>query len=504
MGLYIKWNVDNDNRLTIDYDVDLGGGLHWSKEGVSPTGGGGALHNVYLVPSGSAQIGSENHNLYVLRDTTLETLTGSPSASFYFRQENGTYIVRAVVSVGAQTYSDNFEYVLYLTDPYDENPVGAKQYNGILYDTGTFATISTGGSGGGSEGGEGDDPGTQETRPYQVWVTSSGSNENIATNGLLTRTYDGNPVVCKVYDPEHGIFINGSNFTWVVRDQDTGVIIGRSLGPTLSLTDTRSTVDVSAFYEDVLIDTVTITIDPINIPVSLKNGVGFSKYYDDRDGEGTYVVVTGDMFNYDLSGVLPEDKIDNNTLLETRLNIIPSATYTSAGSPTSTTTVGVNFSFGLTGSNSSNYTVTPDSTLQGVTGTILAKLNGKTADQNGYMMRVLDMASAAFVSDSSVPFNQQGYDVYVSKGSNPSGLSNANYEFSWICDFTKNNETTRSLSSPNNENICVDAGEYDVTVYVKGKTNSDDYSGGYAYVGQISLTILPVINVSWIACSYEG
>ena len=430
-------------------------------------------------------------------DSVFSLVFWSPTTDDSSSTVPGAYATKVDLSSTSSSAVESVDYVCMVTDvsassgsssPATEGYFGAGS-SVTPHDVVTVMDIDSG-SGGSS--------GISEGSLYQIQVFAQGATPpvNLLDHGSVTRTYDGNSIICKVYDTEHDSFSSVFTYQWIVRDSETQQILFQATSNTLHFTNVTSTVDVSAYYNGSFIDPVKITINPISIPVSLKNDAVISKYYDDRDGEGTRAIVTNDMFDYDFSNVLIEDKTSSTTLAVGRLGIIPSATYASAGSSSTTTTVGVTFSFTTVGSQARNYVVTPDNTFNGKTGTIRAKANGKTANESGYSIGIFPRTS---ISENTYAYRQDGYSAWVIK--NGQSVNVDNYECNWVCDYTKNNETTRSLVSPYSAPLN-DAGDYDLTVYVKGKSSTDDYYDGYVYVGQISATILPVIDVSWIAVSY--
>ena len=366
--------------------------------------------------------------------------------------------------------------------------------DGKFYYTGPYVTFSSGSDEGGSSGGgegEGSGSGSVTVSQLQIYVTDSlASNAADQGGSYAQHEYDGKDWYVRLYDPVHQMFVGGLQTHWVMRDPTTGQIVWNGYGASVTLHDAFGPFSIDAENEDTDHDGVIIGITKKQVTPSLKQGQIISKYWDGT----THAVVSYDMFDFD--AFLP---VDINE--ETGLYIIPTGTYASAGtkSNTSAQTISVTVEFNLPEHLDKNYELKPSSLT--VSGKIYGLANGAEPNNKGYSMKVLSLGTATFQDPPSPQlYDEAGYAVVVAKN----GVvlsSNSSATMSWVQITTKNGVSSQKAGLIGNAVTCYDAGEYDCTVYV---TDTTDYPNGYVYVGNLVLTILPVINVSWIATSYEG
>lgn len=405
------------------------------------------------------------------------TDSGSTSYSFY-----------ASPAVFGNATSASFEESRHTAIGPSQETIG----DGKFYYTGPYVTFSSGSDEGGSSGGgegEGGGSGSVTVSHLQIYVTDSlASNAADQGDSYAQHEYDGKNWYVRLYDPVHQMFVGGLQTHWVMRDPTTGQMVWNGYGASVTLHDAFGPFSIDAENEDTDHEGVIIGITKKQVTPSLKQGQTISKYWDGT----TRAVVSYDMFDFD--AFLP---VDINE--ETGRYIIPTGTYTSAGtkSNTSEQTITVTVEFNLPEHLDKNYELNPLTE----SGKIYGLANGAEPTSKGYSMKVLSLGTSSFQDPPSPQlYDEAGYAVVVAKN----GVvlsSNSSATMSWVQITTKNGVSSQKAGLIGNAVTCYDAGEYDCTVYV---TDTTDYPNGYVYVGNLVLTILPVINVSWVACSYEG
>ena len=426
----------------------------------------------------SVPSGNTTYDFYSFLNNRVLSL-GSSGYSLTFSsldptEEDNVRCGRVVVSDGQ--YSETFYYIFQVTD-IASTPIW-RPVSGKLWDIDSAPTYIKSALGAGGS----------TPSAYEIKVDG-----NSVTNNSFSDVYNKGSHTIALY--ENGTVVT-SQLLWVL----DGTIVTAPAG-TGSLTFS----DVCSFAE---VDVRGVDVSPISFAITPKSVSAtaiksFNKYFDGLD----MVVIPADAFSY--SGWLDNDAND--------ITVYPSGTYARVGNRnTDTTNIAITFSFGLEGGNSSNYVIAPP---EGVTGNIYAMLDASKPTKNGFALKVtkgrygvagsVDLTDSADLSNNSddnpfeVSYDAAGYYITVIKDNVI--VDDDDYYADWIVAITYPDDSSSVRIRPASTSVgFTDTGLCMGRVYVQGISNNASYTQGYAYVGEVWLRILPVINVSWIACSYEG
>lgn len=291
--------------------------------------------------------------------------------------------------------------------------------------------------------------------------------------------YDGNTYIIRIEDLNGNPIYGG--ITWNV---DGTEIVADSLSRKNVCLHRSIEALVTKNSERTHLGPVSFSIVKRPITQRFDDGYACVKYYD-----GTVVGVLSP-YKYTYEGIVNYGVVSDEVIVG-YLATFPSP---EPNIYNNSTTGYVHLTYTLEGKDAENYRM-DDAYIDGQIYSYGA--NGTPAAKQ-YSIKI-DGGAVTIDNENNATINYDGnpHTIQVYKGTSPVTLSSETDEVSWIYNAkTLNYTATRMAMVPSLS--YTNAGTYSARVYV---TNSD-FPSGYAYIGEVVLTINPIINVHWYYAAY--